>query len=999
MAIKSGDTDARLQLSRSLRITTDEPALPSAYEDEMTRLIELSNAFISKYAPSAPDSIWDQAIILISAYIYDQPATAEGRSYAYMFQNSGAEGLLSPWRNQIGGSPDVSFNIPEGIDIDPIVRAGIIGQDLTLTSASGVKYTLHLPVFTQASADLLNRAISDNQKSVDVEAITISDRDMSFISHDGTTALISVPGISVKKDGVLLGSSNEFTELNFKGTNINLNKVGNNVDITITPTIDANQVNTLIENNSKVVGLQEFEDALRKTTNLFNRSVSIRSGTLAQDLNVDVPTLATDREIIFSVGNESENFDLSALTNKPRVNVNDPLSSSNAVVFRTSNGNLHFLGRGNNNKLMYSSDTIGNYAVKVDQYDIDIDDWARRNSLQIPLSKLPSGIGSGGGDSTSIKALVSDWAEEGNTSQIPANKLLNASGPTGGLNSGQVAAIVQSSVSDWAETGVVDKIPDSKIRNNALLPAVGSGDTGLYLQAQENGSSDWVRTISVNDVERIARGEIASVDAIKDFKFMATSQVPPHSGTINGNIALTETFMIGATTYTISQIRQYQVGNSIEIFMTPVSDNNAADIFSGYKIKINDITLSFDDALANRNDSGFSFNGSTIIWQWDRESADIKVGENEVILFSPVNNFNFVPRGGDSGQVLTQTETGPEWKDSVGGGGTGGSGGLRSIYDGSGPGITFSSGTFRFGNQTLTTPGFDLDDFSTGIIFIEADVETNRQIHYSDNTPVGQDTINLKYFISVSDLKSLSNFDTGNITNFRRTGKLIRRLSLKNSNSDSSPRGYYEIRIGKNSAGNIVIGSYIRSTNSLGSNTITTDLNLYYLPIGGTGGGSTPSTPTPTERTLKGDLVGTWTAQRNISGARFLGRTDGIWAVPSDQQPTYGTADSNTSLSLPKVVSYPGYIICFEDSSGNEVSCGTHPWSYGPASSTSDASGFSRLLYHIGTSPSTSSARSTLIMVVQREFGGNVKDKIFFYSNSQTSVPQNSKVKVFKWAL
>lgn len=68
----------------------------------------------------------------------------------------------------------------------------------------------------------------------------------------------------------------------------------------------------------------------------------------------------------------------------------------------------------------------------------------------LDLSSLMGGDGGGGLTSTQVRGLIADWAEEGNSSQIPANK---------------ISATVAGAISDWAETGNNDNIPVQKLGN------------------------------------------------------------------------------------------------------------------------------------------------------------------------------------------------------------------------------------------------------------------------------------------------------------------------------------------------------------------------------------------------------------------------------------------------------------------------------------------------------------------------------------------------------
>ena len=86
-------------------------------------------------------------------------------------------------------------------------------------------------------------------------------------------------------------------------------------------------------------------------------------------------------------------------------------------------------------------------------------DWTDTDVFTVDAT----GGGGGGGGLTQeqvderVQAGVQDWAEAGDTSQIPANKLGNA--PSGGLNE----AGVRQLIFDWAEEGNTSRIPENKI--------------------------------------------------------------------------------------------------------------------------------------------------------------------------------------------------------------------------------------------------------------------------------------------------------------------------------------------------------------------------------------------------------------------------------------------------------------------------------------------------------------------------------------------------------
>lgn len=80
--------------------------------------------------------------------------------------------------------------------------------------------------------------------------------------------------------------------------------------------------------------------------------------------------------------------------------------------------------------------------------------------------------GGGGGTSTdyiqqAARGVVQDWAEEGNTDDIPLSKLGNVPVGGGGLNQAQVDARIDAEVEAWAHIGDDTQIPSDKLGNVA----------------------------------------------------------------------------------------------------------------------------------------------------------------------------------------------------------------------------------------------------------------------------------------------------------------------------------------------------------------------------------------------------------------------------------------------------------------------------------------------------------------------------------------------------
>ena len=54
---------------------------------------------VDHYAPNAPDTVKDQAVIQAVGYMWHAPASAPARqNFSNAFHNSGAAALLAPWR-------------------------------------------------------------------------------------------------------------------------------------------------------------------------------------------------------------------------------------------------------------------------------------------------------------------------------------------------------------------------------------------------------------------------------------------------------------------------------------------------------------------------------------------------------------------------------------------------------------------------------------------------------------------------------------------------------------------------------------------------------------------------------------------------------------------------------------------------------------------------------------------------------------------------------------
>ena len=93
-----------LQLSAALRLGDGVTAPVEPVAGLISRLLGVSQAFVSIAAPDAPTAIADEATIRMTATLYDAPTASSGDRYAAAWRNSGAEALVSRWVVRRAGS-------------------------------------------------------------------------------------------------------------------------------------------------------------------------------------------------------------------------------------------------------------------------------------------------------------------------------------------------------------------------------------------------------------------------------------------------------------------------------------------------------------------------------------------------------------------------------------------------------------------------------------------------------------------------------------------------------------------------------------------------------------------------------------------------------------------------------------------------------------------------------------------------------------------------------
>lgn len=82
------------ELTATLRVDPDDADEQSI----VARILATGNALVEHYAGNAPTAIKDEAAIRIAGYLYDAPTASRTTMFAHVGRNSGAWGLLLPWR-------------------------------------------------------------------------------------------------------------------------------------------------------------------------------------------------------------------------------------------------------------------------------------------------------------------------------------------------------------------------------------------------------------------------------------------------------------------------------------------------------------------------------------------------------------------------------------------------------------------------------------------------------------------------------------------------------------------------------------------------------------------------------------------------------------------------------------------------------------------------------------------------------------------------------------
>ena len=164
---------------------------------EVTRLLTYATTEISRYLGSAYDTtpapVVNEAAIRLCSYLFDQPTTSRGDSYANALRNSGAGRMLLPYRIHRAGmatATDVAAaQEAVGTPGNPVINVGVVSGELVVTFADGTSRTDDLPAGTGgAGVDQTARDAAATAQATATDAGTAAGAAQSTATDAATAA-------------------------------------------------------------------------------------------------------------------------------------------------------------------------------------------------------------------------------------------------------------------------------------------------------------------------------------------------------------------------------------------------------------------------------------------------------------------------------------------------------------------------------------------------------------------------------------------------------------------------------------------------------------------------------------------------------------------------------------------------------------------------------------------------------------------------------------------
>ena len=215
-----------------------------------------------------------------------------------------------------------------------------------------------------------------------------------------------------------------------------------------------------------------------------------------------LPPNRFDRELLVTVGGQNPHrFYVKDLENKGGVNTaGDQLTGANSISWQDGNGDYYRISYlTGDRELVFAADNVGDYAVNVTDYQIDLADFARisMSGTQIPAAKVP----------------VYDWSKTGNADKIPAEKLPDAEN-AGGFATQIGAAVTVAIGSSGNNAGQSRRLKDTGLDFDQTYH-------WYLIKAKDDSSPDEVGTYIASKAEINALAAVAAGDSPPKAKLIA----------------------------------------------------------------------------------------------------------------------------------------------------------------------------------------------------------------------------------------------------------------------------------------------------------------------------------------------------------------------------------------------------------------------------------------------------------------------------------------------
>ena len=464
------------QLAVALRIIgADTETVPAGAAAVITRQASVARALVTAHAPGAPEDVADEAVIRLVGFLFDQSPGMPRANNAMVASGAGA--ILAPWHvaRLILPAGDGDGAAVVALDGAAVVAALTALQGGARLPATAIRDLPSGGAGGGLTAD--ERAVLEAAVVIGDDTPSLSGADLSFATDGGDGRTINLGGITHPQPAA--GDVGRILEATAPAVSAWRAKPAAGLDQTA---VDA-RIDALTD--PRLDPLEGVADQLRVRQAVSSSAmVNFLVANQGYALGATIPSGNLGDKLHVAINNVWVELDWDWTSGIAKGLPGAQLTDSNSHSW-TSAGVTYRLAYGDSDALVGSASTPGNYPVRIfwDRVQTGSGTAPAANRL-VPVvgagdvGRILTAPQSAGGQPTwnsnpgqtavqvtaAVRAGVADWAEQGNTDDIPLAKLGNApSGGGGGLSQSQVDARVKAGVLDWAEADDTSRIPESKL--------------------------------------------------------------------------------------------------------------------------------------------------------------------------------------------------------------------------------------------------------------------------------------------------------------------------------------------------------------------------------------------------------------------------------------------------------------------------------------------------------------------------------------------------------